>query len=105
MHVTVDLDFDPPALSLLEPDDCTRFDVVVHGPGDPDHLGRVLAGTAIGRLEGGEALVSVAAIRKLASGSVSEKWEADFVAMLDYARSRGWLTDDGLDIRAHVEWH
>jgi len=25
--------------------------------------------------------------------------------MLDYARSRGWLADDGLDIRAHVEWH
>jgi hypothetical protein len=105
MHVTVDMVSDPPAVSLLEPDDCTRFDVVVHGPGDDDLLGRVLAGSAIGRVEGGEALVSVVAIRRLASVSVSEEWEADFRAMLDYARSRGWLADDGLDIRAHVEWH
>jgi hypothetical protein len=105
MHVTVDLVSDPPAVTLLEPDDCTRFDVVVHGPGDADRLGRVLASDAIGRIEGDEALVSVVAIRKLASGSLSDKWESDFLAMLDYARDRGWLTDDDLDIRAHVEWH
>ena len=68
-------------------------------------LGRVLAGSGTGRIEGDEALVSVVAIRKLASGSVPDTWEADFLAMLDYARSRGWVSDDGLDIRAHVEWH
>ena len=28
----------------------------------------------------------------------------DFAAMLDYARSKGWLSDDGASIRAHVEW-
>jgi hypothetical protein len=103
MHVTVDLVSNPPAVSLLESDDCTRFDVVVHGSADADLLGRVLVGDGIGRIEEDEALVSVAAVRRLA-GSVSEKWEADFLAMLEYARSRGWLADDGLDIRAHVEW-
>jgi len=35
---------------------------------------------------------------------VGEGWESDLLAMLDYARSRGWLTVDGQSIRAHVEW-
>jgi hypothetical protein len=40
----------------------------------------------------------------LASGSVGDGWEKDFESMLDYARGRGWLTDDAHAIRAHVVW-
>ena len=49
-------------------------------------------------------LVAVDAVRRLAAGSVGATWEDDFAAMLDYARSKGWLSDDGASIRAHVEW-
>jgi len=105
VHVTVDLTAVPPAVALVEPDDCTRFDVVVHGPGTHGDLDRALVGAVVGRAEPPDALVTVAAVRRLASGSVGDGWEAAFLAMLDYARGRGWLTEDGAGIRAHVEWH
>jgi hypothetical protein len=105
MHVTVNLSSAPPEVSLVDPDDCTAFDVIVHGSGAADDLDQALAGASVGRLEQGEALVTVAAVRRLASGSVGDGWESDFLAMLDYARRRGWLTEDGHAIRAHVEWH
>jgi hypothetical protein len=104
VHVTVDLAAVPPAFALEQPDDCTRFDVVVSGTGDDDALGRALVGASVGRTEGSEALVSVAAVRQMASGAVGASWEADFLAMLDYAQGQGWLTDDGEEIRAHVQW-
>lgn len=50
----------------------------------------------------GDALIPAAAVRRLA-GTTDEAWEASFVSMLDYAATKGWLTDDG-SIRAHVEW-
>jgi hypothetical protein len=104
MHVTVDLTAEPPALTLVEPDDCTSFDVTVSGTGDQSHLDRALVDAGVGRTDGTEALVTVAAVRRMASGSVGEGWEAHFEAMVDYARGRGWLTDDAQSIRAHVVW-
>ncbi|MET4430231.1 MULTISPECIES: hypothetical protein [unclassified Mycolicibacterium] len=37
-----------------------------------------------------------------AVGSRSSEWDADFTAMIAYARSRGWVSDDGRYVRAHV---
>jgi hypothetical protein len=105
VHVTVDLAVVPPAVSLEEPEDCTRFDVVVRGAGDDHDLERTLVGASVGRIEAGDALVTVAAVRRLASGWVADGWDERFLAMLDYARGRGWLSDDGDVVRAHVEWH
>lgn len=104
MHVTVDLQATPPTVLLVEPADCRSFDVIVHGSGDGDALDQALAAASVGRTEGNEVLVTVAAVRRLAAGSVGDGWESDLRAMLDYARSRGWLTEDGQWIRAHVEW-
>ena len=104
MHVTVDLRSASPTVFLVEPSDCRSFDVVVHGSGDDEALDQALAGASVGWTEGTDALVTVAAVRRLAAGSVGEGWESDLRAMLDYARSRGWLTEDGQSIRAHVEW-
>ena len=104
MHVTVDLTSATPAVALVEPDDCRRFDVVVHGPLDPGQLDRALGAVSVGRTVGDDAHVRVDAVRRLAAGAVAESWEADVAAMLDYARSRGWLSDDGREIQAHVEW-
>lgn len=35
-------------------------------------------------------------------GPRSSEWDADFTAMIAYARSRGWVSDDGTHVRAHV---
>jgi hypothetical protein len=104
MHVTVDLGADPPGVALVEPEDCRRFDVLVHGGRDAGALYRALGGAAVGRTEGDDVLVTVEAVRRLASGTVGPTWDADFDAMLDFARGRGWVTADGEAIRAHVEW-
>ncbi|WP_130291492.1 hypothetical protein [Pseudonocardia sediminis] len=47
----------------------------------------------------------VEAVRRMAKGRVGEDWPADFDAMLAYAGSKGWLTDDRVGIQAHCEWH
>jgi hypothetical protein len=105
MRLTVDLGSEPAGVTLEEPADCARFAVVVGGSGDAPALERALVSASVGRMEQDEALVAVAAVRRLASGSVGVGWEEDFTAMLEYAGGRGWLTEDGVAIRAHVEWH
>ncbi len=105
MQVVVDMTAAPASVALEEPADCGRFHVAVRGTGDAADLESALRGSAVGTVDGdGEALVDVAAVRRLAAGSVDETWETDFAAMLDYARSKGWLSEDGASIRAHVEW-
>jgi hypothetical protein len=105
VHVTVDLAADPPSVSLVEPADCTGFDIVVHGPGDLAGVGRALADASMGGIEGDEALVTVDGVRRLAADQVGDGWETDFAAMLEFAAGRGWMSDDGEAIRAHIERH
>ena len=105
MHVVVDMTTDPATVGLEDAGDCGRFHVTVRGDGDGTALDRALRSDDVGEVDGdGEALVRVAAVRRLAAGSVGASWEEDFAAMLEYARSKGWLSDDGTSIRAHVEW-
>ena len=119
MYVDVDLgegaeDSGPPVQPVLaEPADCRRFHVAVRGRGDAAVLDRVLRASGVGCVDGdGEALVHVAAVRQLAAaagvttapGDADNRWETDFSAMLDYAASKGWMSEDGDSIRAHVEW-
>jgi len=104
MQVVVDMTGEPATVALEEPADCGRFHVAVRGEGDAAALDVALRTNAVGTLDGdGEALVGVDAVRRLAAGSVGDTWETDFAAMLGYARSKGWLSDDGAAIRAHVE--
>ena len=66
-------------------------------------VGAALAGSGFGTMEGNDAMISVEAVRSAAAGRVGDGWEAGFEAMLDFARSKGWLSDDGTAVRAHVE--
>ena len=105
MQVVVDMEAEPATIALEEPADCGRFHVTVRGGRDAGQLDDALRAHSVGDLDGeGEALVRVDAVRRLAAGSVGETWEDDFTAMLGYARSKGWVSDDGASIRAHVEW-
>jgi hypothetical protein len=105
MQVVVDLRAEPVAVVLEDPADCGRFHVAVRGTGDAGALDRALRSDSVGSLDGdGEALVLVDAVRRLAAGSVGDSWDDDFAAMLGYAGSKGWLSEDGAEIRAHVEW-
>jgi hypothetical protein len=85
-------------VQLEQADDMQGFKVVVHG-GDPTALAEV------GRLAGRDnAWIHMDAVRRLASGQVDAGWEDGFKAMIDFARTRGWIDDDRREIQAHVEW-
>ncbi|HTZ09666.1 MAG TPA: hypothetical protein VMB72_11365, partial [Acidimicrobiales bacterium] len=64
MHVTVDTEGGAAAVGLDQPEDCTRFDVVVRGTGHAAAVDAALRGAGAGELDGeGEALVGVAWVR------------------------------------------
>ena len=104
MIIDIDLTGEPAGIELVEPEDCKRFHVAVRG-GDSDALGSVLAAQNVGRLlPSGDALIEIDAVRRLAAGRVPDGWDADFDAMVGYAKSKGWLDEAGEAIQAHIEW-
>lgn len=104
MIIDFDLTGANAAVELVDPDDCKRFHVAARG-GDVAGLAAALTAAGVGRLLlSGEAMIDTVAVRRMAAGRVSEGWEDEFAAMLEYAGSKGWLDDTGGSIQAHVEW-
>lgn len=87
---------------LDEPDDVGAFKVLVERGTEI----QVAQGVAqVGRLADRDtAWIRAEAVRALAAGRVADGWDAGFEAMLRYAAGKGWLSDDGTEIQAHVEW-
>jgi hypothetical protein len=104
MFVQVDLGTMPPVVTLEEPGDTKRFHVTVKGGDDYAIVFGALVDAAAGRLEGDDAWITVDAVRRMARGRVEPSWDDELAAMLDFARSKGWLDEHGNAIRAHVEW-
>ena len=88
---------------LAEPEVFTAFHVVRPAGMSPDALAAALAGPEVGRPDGDDVLVRVDAVRRMAEGRVGADWAEGFAGMLAYADRKGWLTDDGAMVRAHVE--
>jgi hypothetical protein len=105
--VIIAVDLASGEVRLESAEDCGRFHVSARGGGggrDVARLGAVLGDAGLGRVEGEDAFVTVDAVRRLAGGRVGDGWEADFAAMLDYARVKGWLDAAGTAVQAHVRW-
>ena len=102
MIIDIDLTGDY-AVELVEPEEFRRFHVTVRG-GDTAALEEALAVKGIGRLlPSGDAMIDTSAVRRMATGRVSEDWEAKFDAMLLYANAKGWMDGPGGSMQAHVE--
>ena len=71
----------------------------------PDRLAALLADHAGGELltDGAHIMIPVATLRRLAEGRVPDGWDADFEAMLAKAGERGFLNEEGDQVRAHLE--
>ena len=71
----------------------------------PERMKTILVEEAGAELlpDGAHVMIPVETLRRLAAGRVPEGWDADFEAMLEYARSKGWLNDEGDAVRAHLE--
>jgi hypothetical protein len=108
VFVKIDVAPYPPVVTLEEPDDTKKFHVSVVGTTDPESTWGLVFGAlvdaAAGRLEGDEAFITVDAVRRMAHDRVGATWNDDFTAMLAYARTKGWLDDNDVAIKAHVEW-
>ena len=104
MYIVVSPSEGKPAVSLEEPDDCSRFHVTIHDLSE-DTARQALEAEDIGHLtDAGMAWIKISAIRKLATGHVQPDWPERFSAMLDYAGRKGWLSDDRAYVRGHCEW-
>jgi hypothetical protein len=109
MEVHVDLTAPKPVVHLLDPHDTKKFAVLVTGTGDDEDVAKALAMNGAGPVlvpDQGHVYVDVSEIHRLALLEVPDAkgWETDYEAMLDYARSKGWLDDTGTLIKAHIEW-
>ena len=91
------------AAELVEPDDCTKFHVEAASSVSADVLAAGLAscGAAAAAPDGGF-LVAVAWVRAQAAGRTAGDWDERFARMLGYAQSKGWLSQDGEAVTAHV---
>ena len=104
MYVEIDLSAGSGAIELREPDDFRSLKVVVHDESEPGiGLEGVLA--PVGRLGwGATRSCAIDALKDLARERArSAEWIESFDAMVEYARSRGWLADDGSALQAHCE--
>ena len=83
--------------SLEDPIDTRSLYVEVVGDGD-------VAGplARFGELEGDHAWIDVVELKASALGHVPDTWLHDFEGMIEFARERGWLNDDGTRVRAHL---
>lgn len=83
MQIEIDLATVPPSVRLVDPSDFRSFKVVLvdveHTWIEPERIAE-LAGEL----------------------AASPEWREGFERMLEFARSRGWVRDDGA-VRAHVE--
>ncbi|MFN0027993.1 MAG: hypothetical protein ACKV2O_12570 [Acidimicrobiales bacterium] len=87
---------------LVEPENCTQFHVEygVAGAG-PHEVARELGRWADGATDD-HVWIPVSVVRAAAEGRVGEDWDAAFSGMLGYAKSKGWLNEQGDAIAAHV---
>jgi hypothetical protein len=104
MYVRVDVEPQPPVVTLEEPDDCTKFHLLVVGGQDLARVFGALVDAAAGRLEGDHAYITIDAVRRMAAGRVGDDWNERFDGMLGYARGKGWIDDTGNMIQAHIEY-
>jgi hypothetical protein len=90
---------------VRDADDCGRFHV--ESTLGPVELDRALQAASAGHGgEDGAAWVSIDWVRSAVGAaprqSVGGDWPERFAAMVDYARSKGWLDGPGTHVRAHV---
>jgi hypothetical protein len=104
VYAQIDIAPARPVVSLEEPDDCTRFHLAVVGGRDLGRVFGALVDAAAGRLEGDHALITIDAVRRMAAGRVADDWDARFGAMLEFARTKGWIDETNNAIQAHVQY-
>ena len=85
--------------SVEDPGNLKQLHAEFRGVSD-DAAAAALAAAGIGTVDGDHAWLNAAALR--AAGDGSATWSSGFDGMLAYAVSKGWATEDGTQVRAHI---
>ena len=93
------------SVELVEPRDCTAFYAVCPPGLESSELIELVRREDLGEVlpSGGHLMVPLESVRRLAAGRVSPNWAQDFDAMIAYAARKGWLSEDGTRVRAHLK--
>jgi hypothetical protein len=93
------------SVELVAPDDVTSFHAVRSPELGQGELADIVRQADLGEVlpDGNHLMVPLATVRRMAAGRVGTDWEQDFGSMIAYAERKGWLSDDGTRVRAHLE--
>ncbi len=80
-------------------------ELAVRAPGGlaQQEVEQALAAAGLGVVDNGHAWLEVAQLR--ASGTAQPpQWAEGFDGMIAFAKSRGWISEDGRSVRAHIDY-
>jgi hypothetical protein len=101
MYLDVSLESAPSPPVLRDVENFRTFKVVVRGAGRD--LASALHG--LGRVDDSrDVFLDLSAVKALAGERARDScWLESFEAMVDYARTKGWVDESGTALRAHCE--
>lgn len=99
MFVLVSGNDDDVRASVEDPGNLKQLHAEFRGVSD-DAAAAALAAAHLGAVDGDHAWLETAALR--AAGDGSAAWASGFDGMLAYAAGKGWATEDGTRVRAHI---
>ncbi len=89
---------------VVDVEDLTRLHLAL-GAVEVEEADAALRSAGLGRLEGDDTgYLDIAALRAAAEPHArAENWAGGWDGMIGYARSKGWVADDGASLQVHVE--
>jgi len=93
------------SVELVDPSDLSSFRAVCPAGLGHGELVDIVRREELGEVlpAGGHLMVPLETLRRLAAGRVGPTWEQDLDEMIAYATRKGWLSEDGARVRAHLE--
>jgi hypothetical protein len=85
--------------SVKDPENLRQLHAEFLGVSD-EAAAAALAAAGLGTVDGDNAWLDAGALR--AAGDGSAAWATGFDGMLAYAASKGWSSEDGARVRAHI---
>ncbi|SFP12482.1 hypothetical protein SAMN05660464_2130 [Geodermatophilus dictyosporus] len=92
-----------PEVRVVETDDLTSLHLAL-GQVTDEEADEALRAAGLGRVEGDTGHLDTAALRAAAEPAESPAdWGERWDAMVEHARGKGWVTDDGASLQVHLE--
>ncbi|WP_433709460.1 hypothetical protein ACQP2U_23505 [Nocardia sp. CA-084685] len=101
MYVAIATDGIP---TLVEATDCTALHVTAPSGWDPTRIDAAMRRAGAGTVVGDHVWLSIDWLVDTARAMVATGWHDEFAEMIEYARSRSWVSADPSTVRAHIQF-